>query len=138
MPTLNETPSTVRLWGGWTIDLPLAYYERNEDGSWAAWGEDWAVDVTIIEIGGDAHGNPVSAEELLGPDRPISVAGQGWVGSHQVIEERDQGLEVFRFTSWLAATNTMCSCWVSVRHRERLSFAESLVLRVTHASPSAA
>ena len=138
MPTLNEVPGTVSLWGGWTIDLPMAYYDRNEDGSWAAWGQDWAVDVTIIEVGGGAQGQPVSADELLGSERPVTIAGKGWTGSHQVIEEQDQGLAVFRFASWLAATNTLCSCWVSVRQTERLGFAESLILSIAHAPHGAA
>lgn len=105
MSTLNQTPSTVPLWGGWSIDLPLAYHERNQDGSWAAWGEDWAVDVTIIEVGGDAQGQVVSSNELLGPERPVTISGKGWTGSHQVIEEQDQGLAVFAsLPGWLPQT----------------------------------
>ncbi len=51
MATLIERGGTVELWGGWVVRLPPAYHERNDDGSWSAWGADWAVDVRIVEAG---------------------------------------------------------------------------------------
>jgi hypothetical protein len=103
MATLLENGGTVELWGGWLVNLPSAYYEQNGDGSWSAWGADWAVDVHIIEVGGHSNGQPVSPEEMLGKGRAVDVIGNGWVGSVESLQETDNGRDVYRLAAHLAA-----------------------------------
>lgn len=134
MATLLENGGTVELWGGWLVKLPPAYYERNGDGSWSAWGADWAVDVHIIEVGGHSNGRPVSPEEMLGRERVVDVSGNGWVGSVENLQEIDNGRDVYRLAANLAATNTSMSFWVSYFATHQQPFAEELMLNVTHSS----
>jgi hypothetical protein len=133
MPELLEQGGQVDLWGGWAIRLPSSYYQRNEDASWSAWGADWTVDITIIEIAGDADGAPVPPKEMLGVERVINASGTGWVGMTEVVTEFDQGRSVFRLAGTLAAANSMMSCWVSYHTVQQRPFAEDLIRGVDHA-----
>lgn len=132
MATLLENGGTVELWGGWVVRLPPAYHERNDDGSWSAWGADWAVDVRIIEVGRQASDQPVSPEEMLGEERTVNVSGNGWVGGRKVLHETDNGRDVYRLAANLAARNTVMSFWVSYFEAHQQPFAEELMLNVTH------
>ena len=132
MATLLENGGTVELWGGWVVRLPPAYHERNDDGSWSAWGADWAVDVRIIEVGRQANGQPVSPEEMLGKERTVNVSGNGWVGDREVLHETDSGSDVYRLAANLAARNTAMSFWVSYFEAHQQPLAEELMRNVTH------
>lgn len=132
MPELLEHGGTVPLWAGWAVTLPAAYHERNADGSWSAWGADWTVDVTIIEVGSAPDGQPAAPDALLGPKRVANFSGDGWVGCWELRQEVDGGRDVLRFATTLAATNTVMSCWVSVITQEQLNFARRLVAGITH------
>lgn len=134
MTTLLPQGGEVSLWAGWFINLPPSNYTLNEDGSWSAWGVDWAVDVTILEVNGDLSGLPVAPDKLLGPDRPVTISGTDWIGSATKLTEEDNGNTVFRCSAWLAATNTLMSCWVSYATETQDGFAEQLVRSVTHKS----
>jgi len=134
MATLLENGGTVELWGGWLVRLPPAYHERNGDGSWSAWGADWAVDVHIIEVGGNSAGRPVTPEEMLGKERAVDVSGNGWVGSVENLHESDNGRDVYRLSANLAATNTSMSFWVSYFETHQQPFAEELMRNVAHGS----
>jgi hypothetical protein len=123
----------VSLWGGWTISLPPATYERSGDGGWSAWSDDWAVDVHIIETAGDANGKPIPPQTMLSAsNRGTPVSGPGWTGRVEVLVEEDRGREVYRVAGRLAAENTLMSCWVSYLRPEQQSFAESLLAGVAH------
>jgi len=132
MATLLENGGTVELWGGWSVNLPPAYHERNIDGSWSAWGADWAVDVHTIVAGGHSNSQPVSPEEMLGKGRAVDVNGNGWVGSVESLQETDNGSDVYRLAAKLAATNTSMSFWVSYFETHRQPFAEELMRNVAH------
>lgn len=132
MATLLEHGGTVELWGGWTVTLPPSYHERNPDGSWSSWGADWAIDVHIIEVGGNANGEPVPAEQMLGDKRTINTRGDGWVGEVALLKEMDSGREVFRLAANLAAINTSFSFWVSYFDETQRPFAEGLVRGIAH------
>lgn len=113
MATLLKHGGKVELWGGWSVTLPPSYHERNPDGSWSSWGADWAVDVHIVEVGGNSNGEPVSAEQMLGHERTINSSGDGWVGEISLLSEMDSGRKVFRLAANLAAINSSFSFWVS-------------------------
>jgi hypothetical protein len=132
MPTLLQNEGSVPLWAGWTLELPPCNYDCNADGSWSAWGSDWVIDITIIEVGGDSTGQPVSPEKMLGPDIPATISGSGWIGASEIIIEEDQGRPVFRLTAWLAATNTMMSAWVSYFTEDKRELSERLIALVEH------
>jgi len=132
MATFLENGGTVELWGGWSVNLPPAYHERNGDGSWSAWGADWAVDVHIIEVGGHSNTQPVSPEVMLGKERAVVVSGNGWVGSVESLEEMDNGRDVYRLAANLAGTNTSMSFWVSYFETHQQPFAEELMRNVAH------
>jgi len=132
MATLLEHGGRVELWGGWTVTLPPSYHERNPDGSWSSWGADWTIDVHIIEVGGDANGEPVSAEQMLGCKQTVNTKGDGWIGEVAVLTEMDSGREVFRLAANLAAINTSCSFWVSYFDETQRPFAEGLVHGISH------
>jgi hypothetical protein len=134
MATLLENGGRVELWGGWVVRLPPAYHQRNDDGSWSAWGADWAVDVRIIEVGGQANGQPASPEEMLGKERTVNVRGNGWVGGREVLHENDNGRDVYRLAANLAATNTAMSFWVSYFEAHQQPFAEELMRNVAHSN----
>lgn len=134
MATLLENGGTVELWGGWLVNIPHAHHERNGDGSWSAWGADWAVDVHIVEVGGDSNGQPVSPDEMLGKGRVVDVSGNGWVGSVENLQEIDNGRDVYRLAANLAATNTSMSFWVSYFEAHQQPFAEELMRNVAHRS----
>lgn len=134
MATLLESGGTVELWGGWVVKLPPAYYERSDDGAWSAWGNDWAVDVLIIEVGGQPNGQCVSAEEVLGYERTVNVRGNGWIGNVEVLQEADNGRDVFRLAANLAATNTSMSFWVSYFDVNQQAFADGLLRAIVHSS----
>jgi hypothetical protein len=133
MPTLLANGGPVNLWGGWSVALPAAYHQRNEDGSWSAWGADWAVDVHIIEVGGTATGSPASAREMLGAQRSVSISGLGWVGASELLVEADaNGGKVYRLAAYLGAENTLMSCWVSYQNEASRPLANDLVNGVSH------
>jgi hypothetical protein len=134
MATLLENGGTVELWGGWVVRLPPAYHQRNDDGSWSAWGADWAVDVRIIEVGAQANGQSASPEEMLGKERTVNVSGNGWVGACAVLQEADNGRDVHRLAANLAATNTHMSFWVSYFEAHQQPFAEELMHNVAHSN----
>jgi hypothetical protein len=134
MATLLENGGTVELWSGWLVNLPSAYHARNGDGSWSAWGADWAVDVHIIEVGGNTSGQPVAPEEMLCKDRVVNVSGNGWVGNFENLQEVDNGREVYRLAANLAATNTSMSFWVSYFETHQQPFAEELLRNVAQSS----
>jgi hypothetical protein len=133
MTTLLEHGGTVELWAGWSVRLPSAHHVRNADGSWSAWGTDWAIDAHIIEGGGKANGEPASAEDMLGEQGTVKIRGNGWVGSVEFLEEVDSGRDVYRLAAKLAAQSVLLSFWVSYFEPHQQSFAEELVRSVAHA-----
>jgi acyl-coenzyme A synthetase/AMP-(fatty) acid ligase len=133
MAELLEKGGVVNLWGGWSLELPSSYYQRNDDGSWSAWGADWTVDVHIIETSGDSEGRPVRSEHLLGNSDSINrISGNGWVGSSEVIREDDGQQSVYRLTGQLCSTNTWMSCWVSYMREDQRTFADHIIRSVNH------
>lgn len=134
MATLLENGGTVALWSGWAVRLPPAYHQRNDDGSWSAWGVDWAVDVHIIEVEGQANDQPASPEEMLRRERTVNVTGNGWVGDCEILHEADHGRTVYRLAANLAATNTAISFWVSYSEARQQPFAEELMRNVAHSN----
>ncbi|MGZ3182084.1 MAG: hypothetical protein ACXU8N_06550 [Telluria sp.] len=132
MPTMVAEGTVVALWSGWSGKLPHAYYQRNEDGAWSAWGVDWAVDVQIIDVGGGGEGKPVLPVSLLGQDRQVKVKGSDWIGNMEVLREMDAGRPVFRLAATLLAHFSICSFWVSYVNEHQRSFAEDLVRNVRH------
>lgn len=131
MATLIEDRGRVELWGGWVVTLPRAYHETNPDGSWSAWGEDWALDAHVVTVGGQANGEPVPAEDMLGT-KAVNIRGNGWVGNIEVLQEKDNGRDVYRLAGNLAALNTSMSFWVSYFSKSQELFAEGLVRSVVY------
>ena len=128
-----STPGYVPLWAGWTIPLPPCTTERNKDGSFSAWGSDWAVDVTIVECGNDAAGNPISATRILGDvGQAIKISGNGWIGSMETLNESDNGKPVTRLATKLCAQNTFMSCWVSYTNDKFAPLADAIVKNILH------
>ena len=133
MATLLETGGQVVLWAGWSLQLPPSYHQVNDDGSWSAWGADWALDIHILEVA--EHAPP---EQLLGSEHPATLAGQGWLDFCHVLAESEAGATVYRLAGTLAATGTLISCWVSCQSEERLAFAKGLIQNISNAKPRAA
>ncbi len=132
MQTLNEG-GCIPLWSGWLIDLPPACCDRNDDGSWSAWGADWTLDVTIVDTAGDAHGNPVTPAQLLGEQGSLhGIEGQGWIGSKAQFEEVQNGRTVHRLSGKLCAYNTVMLCTISFFDAEQVVFANSLFAGIEH------
>ena len=123
----------VELWGGWSLALPVASFQLAPDGTWSAWGEDWAVDVQIMEIGGTIHGKDITADQLydIQPGNE-KILGEGWVGSADVFVEEDAGRDVYRMAGRLCAKNTIMSCWVSYVHAHQRQFARDIIDSVVH------
>jgi hypothetical protein len=139
MVNAAKGPTHVQLWGGWSIELPASHYQRNEDGSWSAWGEGWAVDIHIIETSGNERGEPASAEQMLGQiDRGQRISGNGWIGMTETLVEKDGGRDVYRLAGRLGAKNTLMSCWVSYLRKEHQHFAQQLIGAVDHRNDYAA
>ncbi len=134
MATLLEDGGTIELWGGWVASLPPAYFETNGDRTWSAWGADWTMDVTIIEIDGPKNGQLVSPEEMLEEKQTINARGNGWIGHIAHLKEFDNNRDVFRLAATLAARNTTMSCWISYFEPHQQSFAEELLGKVSHRS----
>jgi hypothetical protein len=135
MANAASGPTLVELWGGWSIILPASHYQRNEDGSWSAWGEDWAVDIHIIETSGDSQGEPVSAEQFLAQTETVRgerISGIGWIGTTETLIENDGSRDVYRLAGRLGAKNTLMSCWVSYVRKEQQNLAQQLINSVNH------
>ena len=127
METL-ENGGEVVLWSGWSIKLPRACFERNSDGSWVAWGQDWTVDVSIIDTSGDSDGNDASPSQLLGSiDLAEAISGAGWIGSRKLITEIDNGRQIFRIVTKLCGINSVALCWISYFDESKSDFANSLL-----------
>lgn len=123
----------VNLWGGWHVVLPHALHERNQDGSWSAWGADWTMDITIIETSGDSQGNAIRPEHFL-EQRPSQekISGQGWIGSRELSRDSDNGRPVFRLTTILCAPYSIMNCCLSYFDEVQVEFADSLVEGIAH------
>ncbi len=133
MPEVLENGGTVDLWAGWSVELPPACYDRNADGSWSAWGRDWALDVQIVEAAGLADGTPATAAQMLGDTGSQErIEGHGWLGACEILTEQDGDRPVYRMAASCAATNTLLSFWVSYLDAERGNFARGLVDGVIH------
>lgn len=128
-----EEGGFVELWSGWAINLPRGYYQRNPDGSWSAWGEDWTIDITIIDVACDRNRQDITASQLLGAAAPSEIiVGSGWMGTRQIRSETDRGRPVLRVATKLCATNTVMSCWVSILDEDRLAFADKLIFSIVY------
>jgi hypothetical protein len=133
MATMVTGPTEVSLWGGWSITLPASRYQREKDGSWSAWGHDWAIDIHIIETAGDKDGSPVSAERILGDANGAKrIEGNGWTATFQRLVEKEDGRDVYRLAGRLGAENTLMVCWISYVRQEQGRFAEELMHAVSH------
>ena len=131
MPTKLESGGNVLLWSGWEITLPPASHGRNKDGSWSAWGENWTVDASIVEMSGR-----ISASKLLGNIEPSArIDGNGWIGSREILNATDNGRSVFRLATKLCAEDIFMSCWVSFLSEDQIQFADSIVQGVTYRAP---
>jgi len=86
------------------------------------------MDIHIFEVA-----EPSTPEKLLGVDRPVNLAGHGWLGSAHVLAESEGERIVHRLAGTLAASGTLMSCWVSYQKEAERGFAESLLLSVHHA-----
>jgi hypothetical protein len=98
-------------------------------------GEDWAVDIHIIEVSGDSQGEPVSAEQFLAKTETVRrerLSGNGWLGTTETLIEKDGSHDVYRLAGRLGATNTLMSCWVSYVRQEQQNFAQQLISAVNH------
>jgi hypothetical protein len=123
----------IALWGGWSIELPVCEQVRNEDGSWSAWGQDWAVDIHIVETSGKSDGSKATKEELLGPlSGKENISGTHWIGSMEILREIDNGRPVFRLATKLCTDNTFMSCWVSYFRQDQEIAARSWIVSVAH------
>ena len=127
-----EASGRFALGGGWSIGIPRSMQQRNDDGSWSAWGTDWTIDVHIIEATA-----PSSTPAVKMP--PIgcggtALIGHGWTGLAKVLQEQDNGLPVFRYAATLSAPRTVISCWISYFDEQRLDFARSTVSSVSHSA----
>ena len=123
----------VPLWSGWSTKLPPACFERNEDGSWSAWGADWTFDVSIVDTSGDSLGKPVSALQLLGTVDPMAqISGQGWIGSKSMFDETIDGKRVFRLSGKLCSENTVLLGMVSFFTEEQIELAKSILSEIQH------
>ena len=132
MPSVTR-PTRVPLWAGWSIELPPSHYQRNADGSWSAWGADWVVDIHVIETSGTKDGKPVGAAQVLGNEHPGKrTSGDGWIGTSEVLTEKDGDRDVYRLAGRLAAENTLMSCWISYVRQDQRAFAERLLDAVAH------
>jgi len=138
MPELLANGGDVLLWAGWSLTLPPSHHQRNNDGSWSAWGADWTIDVQIIEVGGIPDGKTGSPNELLGTKHEIALSGTGWIGAAKRFTEMDAGREVFRLAGTLAAPKTVMLCWISYLHSNQQAFVESLLGGVAHHEQAAA
>jgi hypothetical protein len=133
MASAQAKQTLIELWGGWSIELPVSNQQRNEDGSWSAWGEDWTIDIHIIETAGDSQGRPVSADRMLGDqDRDKRTSGNGWIAIIHTLIERDNNRDVYRLAGRLASENTLMSCWISYLRKDQRDFAEALMHAVSH------
>jgi len=129
---LLEEGGSVKLWSGWTINLPRSYNKRNEDGSWSAWENDWTIDVSIIDTSGDANGNPLIAEKMLGSFGTSPLEGDGWIGGSELRKENVDSKDVLQFVAKLAAQNTLMCCWITIFREDQLEFAKSIIGDVLH------
>lgn len=138
MPTLLENGGVVKLWAGWSVKLPASYHQRNEDGSWSAWGADWTVDATIIEASGIEPSEFKKPSCIAKPEPETKESGTGWAGTKRVFPESDGERRVFRLAATLSALETIMSFYVSYFSEEQSEFAESLLRGVVHRASSAA
>ncbi len=132
MPTLLENGGVVKLWAGWSAAIPASYHLRNEDGSWSAWGADWVMDVTIIEVAGAGPGEFKKLIDLPKTEHDTEASGTGWSGSRRVFQEPDGERTVYRLAATLSAPETIMSLYVSYFSADQSKFAESLLQGVVH------
>lgn len=129
----KKKSNRTALWGGWSIELPDCQKQRNEDGSWSAWGEDWTVDIHIIETSGKVDGSSATKEDLLSPESGKErVEGSDWIGSLEILKETDNNRPVFRLATKLCANNTFMSCWASYFRADQESVARTWIKSVEH------
>ncbi len=125
-----EASGRFALWGGWSIGIPRSMQQRNDDGSWSAWGTDWTIDVHIIEATAPSS-RPADKVPPIGSGG-TALSGHGWTGLAKVLQEQDNGRPVFRYAATLSAPGTVMSCWISYFDEQRLDFARSTVSSVSH------
>ncbi len=125
-----EASGRFTLWGGWSIGIPRSMQQRNDDGSWSAWGTDWAIDVHIIEA--TAPSSSPAPKVLPIGSEATALSGHGWTGVAKVLQEQDNGRSVFRYVATLSAPGTVMSCWISYFDEQEFEFARSTVSSVSH------
>jgi hypothetical protein len=125
-----EASGKVALWGGWSIDIPRSMQRRNEDGSWSAWGNDWSVDIQIVES------TPPSSRAA---DQPLAIgtngaalSGQGWTGRVKEFVEDDNGRQVFRYAATMVAPGTAMLCWISYLDKRQVDLVCSIAASAVH------
>ena len=121
----------VELWDGWQLAVPndcLAV--RNADGSWSAWDDRHAVDISIVSATG-RDGSALDAATMLGA-APNHHAGS-WLGVVDEIADFDEQGSAYRLTITAAAPSTLLSCWISYREPSDRSWALAVCNSIQHA-----
>lgn len=105
--------------------------QRNEDGSWSAWGSDWSVDVQIIESTPPSS-RPADQAVPVSSDG-TAISGQGWTGSVREFVEDDNGRQVFRHAATMVAPGAVMLCWISYLDKRQIDMVRSIAASVAYA-----
>lgn len=106
---------------------------RNDDGSWSAWDDLHAIDVTILTTSGTSDGRPIEADVMLG--QQPTVSGSGWVGFVEERSDPDEQGPAYQFAIAGAVRNNLISCWVSYRDAEERRWAERVLSGLAFTAP---
>ncbi len=127
-----EEGGLVELGAGWRVTLPAAHYQMNANGSWSAWGTDWAMDMRITEISCAVPGTPAGTPNALDSGWRVAVSGEGWVGHKELLLEFDGRRTLHSLAAQLVAGNTAMSCSVSCFAGRKADSAEELLHAIVH------
>ena len=119
---LTEDTGLVELGSGWWTTMPPGFRQRNADGSWSIWGDDWSMEIRISDAAKAAHHEPVDSPSRFDPQDPSTTSGEGWQGSRQFQLELSGHRVVHHLSARLTAgdsTLSLLACCVGIGGNER-------------------
>ena len=119
---LTEDAGLVGLGSGWWTTMPPGFRQRNADGSWSIWGNDWSIEIRLSDAAKAAHHEPVDSPKRFDPEDPSTTSGEGWQGSRQFQLELNGHRIVHHLSARIAAgrsTLSLVACCVGIGGNER-------------------
>jgi len=135
MPISVTEPRWVDLWAGWRVPLGWCQIDRELDGSFVAWTDDWSLQLNIVEVGAQTNTGAPMTKELLIQTQEIGrpFDGNGWIGKQSLVKAEDD--ETQQILATQCADQSVLYCTFSCLEDQFLRLGHGVVGAIEHYPP---